>query len=457
MRISAIYALGEVAQAFPALAPQCLAALLAATKDTDASVRSDAIAVLGEVAQASPDLAQKCLDAFLAATQDADASVRSSAINALGAVVQASPALAQRCLVPLLAATQDADKYVRRYAINALGKVAQASPALAQEYLAHLLAATQDAASYVRSDAIYALGEIPLEPLIERYWAQKNKELIPFILTRLYQTPLMITDNHQKMFFYDAAENVVSWDQPQRAIKKFKKSLQEVLLAPDFVAVEAAYRQQDTLGVIYHCEEARKVLPAISSDIERHICHNLACMYCIAALNAGLEVDKETYLAKAALTFKVAIDASETPHASVCTEYANFLLYTGQYPEAYKYLSDAITSGDDTSELQYGLLEKPIVSPILQENITQEEPVVVRAIDYAYYLLIHHYASFVKAGCEPKKFRVEYLEDYTQCINARASQAGKEKGKEKQDTQARQLLEDLSYEEPVIIVPCCIS
>jgi hypothetical protein len=83
------------------------------------------------------------------------------------------------------------------------------------------------------------------------------------------------------------------------------------------------------------------------------------------------------------------------------------------------------------------MMERATVSPLLQERIDQDRKVQVRGIDYAFYLLIHHYEDFAQAGLTPEQPRAAYLAAYAEGIKARADQ----QGKEKQDEMASFLLD----------------
>ena len=74
------------------------------------------------------------------------------------------------------------------------------------------------------------------------------------------------------------------------------------------------------------------------------------------------------------------------------------MLAAGKTTQAYDYLHQAIASGDDEDELSYSLLEQQTVTPIPQKCISQQQEVALRGIDYAYYLMIHHYEDFQEAG-----------------------------------------------------------
>ncbi len=205
-------------------------------------------------------------------------------------------------------------------------------------------------------------------------------------------------------------------------------------------AAEQAYAQHDVAEVIRHYEKALSI-PEIGNKDKRRfiICHNLGCMYHVAALSATEEAVRQTYLDKATTAFEQTLAWSDGVEAGLCTGYGNFLLATGQLAQAHGYLIQAIDSGDTESELTCGFMEKAIVSPVLQARIDQDEQVEVRAIDYAFYLLIFHYEEFAQAGISLGQPRAAYLRSYAQRIRGRSGQPGQEK----QDALAHFLLESL--------------
>ena len=203
------------------------------------------------------------------------------------------------------------------------------------------------------------------------------------------------------------------------------------------VAASKAYAQQDIARTIHNYEQAL-ALP-MEEDRQRSICHDLGCMYHVAALGSSEEGLRQAYINKATTAFESALAVGDAPEAGLLTEYANFLLATAQVAKAHDYLVQAIESGDGESGLSYGLMERETVSPLLWESINQDGEVQVRGIDYALYLLIHHYEAFAQAGITLEKNRAAYLEDYAQGISNRAGQAGKEK----QDEIAKFLLDSL--------------
>ena len=187
-------------------------------------------------------------------------------------------------------------------------------------------------------------------------------------------------------------------------------------------------------------EEALKFIPKECTDIQGFVCHNLGCIYHTEATKADNAESRQAYWEKATEAFEAAIVINNIPQIDTITEYANFLIATEQLSQAYTHLIRTIAIGDSDSELNYGLLIRSTASPILRERITQNEDVTLRAVDYAYYLLIHHYEDFVQVGIQPEKTREDYLNAYKEGVESRAGQPSKEK----QDGIAQFLLENLS-------------
>ncbi|MEM7382965.1 MAG: hypothetical protein AAF400_01425 [Bacteroidota bacterium] len=183
------------------------------------------------------------------------------------------------------------------------------------------------------------------------------------------------------------------------------------------------------------CREQARAVPVVPPAREASRCHCLGNSYHLVALRVqqkGEQQRAEEYLAKANNAFKKAVEVSNSVKADFWAAYGNFLLATRQPAQAYAYLTAAIASKDDESWLYYDSLEKPIVTPILQEKIAQIPPpeqdrgqmIMLRGIDYAYYLLIHHYAAFEQAGVQPSASRADYLLAYRRAIDLRKDQWG---------------------------------
>ena len=132
---------------------------------------------------------------------------------------------------------------------------------------------------------------------------------------------------------------------------------------------------------IQNYEQALAV-PIVPQAMQASIDHNLGCMYHVAALAArqvGDEQQERAYLEKANTTLGKALKASDAVKAGLYTQYGNFLLATGKI--AHNYLHQAIASGDNVSEICYGLLEQETVTPALQAYISQQQEVTLRGID----------------------------------------------------------------------------
>ncbi|MEO1219596.1 MAG: ankyrin repeat domain-containing protein, partial [Bacteroidota bacterium] len=207
------------------------------------------------------------------------------------------------------------------------------------------------------------------------------------------------------------------------------------------------YYSLNQLHKVLECyEKALEIYQQLSEgdpeSMYASVANNLACMYHVEAISATQKEQNQAaqeHMKKAKKTFELAIASNDTPTASLCTEYANFLLATEQPEEAYQHLRQAIIIGDHKSGLSYSMLERETVTPALREKISQDNPVSVRAIDYAYYLLIHHYEDFQTAGINPEKPCEAYLADFQEAVEQRASQ----EGKEREDVIAVYLLESL--------------
>ena len=153
------------------------------------------------------------------------------------------------------------------------------------------------------------------------------------------------------------------------------------------------------------------------------------------------EKTRQRYINKAQAAFESTVQASNELKRDLWTSYADFLIDTGQLAQAYDCLIRATVMEDHTSSLLYIRGDKPTVPIILQELVQQEKVVIVRAIDYAFYLLIHHYDAFLRAGITPEKSREAYLAAYKQSIEARTG--GHQVRKEKEDKVAKLLLDKL--------------
>ena len=203
-----------------------------------------------------------------------------------------------------------------------------------------------------------------------------------------------------------------------------------------------AYGCLDRLEEAIQSYEQALSVPAVSQAMKASTSHNLGCMCHVKALavrQAGDEQQAQAYLEKATTSFEQAVQASDGVEAGLYTTYGNFLLATEKTAQAHNYLHQAIESGDDEDTLYCGSLEKPIVTPILQEKVAQDKKVTFRGIDYAYYLMVHHYEDFQKAGITMTQTRDAYLAAYQASLDQRKGQPGQTQ----EDKTAYHLLESL--------------
>ena len=181
-------------------------------------------------------------------------------------------------------------------------------------------------------------------------------------------------------------------------------------------------------AVIQNWEKALAV-PAVSQATKTNTNHNLGCMYHVKALQVGLEGDElqaKVYLQNAVDRFQQALQTSSKIKASLYTTYGNFLLAIGQFSQyTHNCLYQAIASGDTESRLSYDLQEHLTVTPVLKEYICQQKNVSLRAIDYAYYLMIHHYEDFQKVDIQMPHTKAAYLAAYQASLYQRRGQPGK--------------------------------
>ena len=195
-----------------------------------------------------------------------------------------------------------------------------------------------------------------------------------------------------------------------------------------FYAVGVAYGSLGRLEEsIQHYEQALAV-SAVPQALKASICHNLGCMYhvrALAARQAGYEQQAQAYLEKATVSFEQAVEASDKVEVDLYTKYGNFLLATEKIVQAHDYLHQAIERGDDASELSYNLADQSTATPVLQAYISQQQKVSLRGIDYAYYLMMHHYEDFQKAGIAMTQTREAYLAAYKASIDQRRGRPGK--------------------------------
>ena len=207
-------------QALASLKTQDLASLTAlheATKDQDSDVRHAAVKALASLKTLDP----ASLTVLRNATKDQDSDVRRVAVQALASQKNLDSA----SLTVLRNATKDQDSGVRRVAVQALASQKNLDSAS----LTVLREATKDQDSGVRRVAVQAFAKIPTEQYIDGYWATKDRQLVPYIAYRLYQTPLVI--DQKQATLYQTAGQRKTWPKPGQTItreemERFKQLIQ---------------------------------------------------------------------------------------------------------------------------------------------------------------------------------------------------------------------------------------
>ncbi len=137
--------------------------------------------------------------------------------------------------------------------------------------------------------------------------------------------------------------------------------------------------------------------------------YHLECFYHLAIRGVCREKTKQRYIKSAQVAFESAVEAIDETAADLLTGYADFLIDTEQFAPAYNYLTRATASEDNTSSLQYVWGNQTAAPHILQEKLQQEKVVTIRAIDYAFYLLLDHYDTFQQAGITLEQTQEAYL------------------------------------------------
>ena len=233
--------------------------------------------------------------------------------------------------------------------------------------------------------------------------------------------------------YYNLGNHAQALEYYQQALQ-MQKALHEgenhAEVAAALKCVGDAYGSLGRLEESIQSYEQALEVPTVSQAMKASIGHNLGCRYhgaSLAARQAGDEPRAQAYLEKANTSFEQAIQARDTVKAGLWTEYGNFLLATGKTVQAYDYLHQAIESGDDASGLGYGLPEQQTVTPVLQAYISQQQEILLRGMDYAYYLMIHHYEDFQKACIQMTQTREAYLAAYQASLDQRSGQPGQEK------------------------------
>jgi tetratricopeptide (TPR) repeat protein len=254
----------------------------------------------------------------------------------------------------------------------------------------------------------------------------------------------LLGDLQQSLTHFSYASNDYKILYKENKVLYKKNEVTEALLVGPILSLRMVGMVYSHLGKYKQAEKYYKKSLRMAKKLKQlHLCasiyHHLGCLYRSASYSAGKEKTKQRYCDKATEAFEAALAVNDVPSIALLTDYAHLLLVTRKYQQAYDYLVRAIATGDEQDIVEYTLAEPATVTSILQARINQEKLTEVRAIDYAFYLLLHHYEALQQAGITPTQSRETCLAAYTQGINARAGQPGKEK----QDVLARYLLDNL--------------
>jgi tetratricopeptide (TPR) repeat protein len=283
--------------------------------------------------------------------------------------------------------------------------------------------------------------------------------------------PFITNDNIARVITNDNIARV--WDNMGRAysfLGDFRQSLQCLIHASkDYKTLYKHNKNnKDTKGILEGAILSLRMLGTVYGSLGKHkqaenyskrslkVAHllgdsshqayayyHLGCCYHLVVRSGCKEKIRQRYIHKAQAAFESAVKAIRAPKVDLWTGYASFLIDTVQFTQAYDYLISAIAIEDDAGDLQYVWGDCTTAPHVLQKKLQEEKVVTVRAIDYAFYLLLHHYEAFLRAGITPAQSREAYLTAYTQGIESRAGQLGKER----QDALASYFLDSLQNAE----------
>ncbi|MEO1218874.1 MAG: HEAT repeat domain-containing protein [Bacteroidota bacterium] len=158
-------------------------------------------------------------------------SVRHTAYEALVALnekvpfIRIWPAL-QRCMQHTMCDVRE-DAYLALHILDKQGSFEIVWPSLRQG-MQHNTASVCEA-------AYKALEKYPTCSLIDTYWEVQDKDVIPFIAHRLYDTALILenvedaeTEDQHQLVLYTSASEPVKWRRPKSEINRFMKCMNKI-------------------------------------------------------------------------------------------------------------------------------------------------------------------------------------------------------------------------------------
>ena len=220
IRQAAIKALGRSTLALLQEWESILLILCTAAKDKWDTIRQAAVEALGEIISVVPEESSAILKILQKAAKDLDCDVRQAAVEALGKAISVAPQK-NTILGALHKVAKDAACKCLQRVFAFIGRAISPFPSELGAILHTLCTAANDERYTVRQAAIQALARVPIEQLIDAYWAtNEDGRLVP-IAHRLYERSLVITSSEAKL--YRAEGKCRIWQESTKDLEHFAK------------------------------------------------------------------------------------------------------------------------------------------------------------------------------------------------------------------------------------------
>ena len=194
--------------------------LCTAAKDKWYTIRQVAVEALGEIISVVPEESSAILKILRAAAKDLEYDVRQAAVEALGKAISVAPQK-NTILGALHKVAKDAACKCLQRVFAFIGRAISPFPSELGAILHTLCTAANDERYTVRQAAIQALARVPIEQLIDAYWAtNEDGRLVP-IAHRLYERSLVITSSEAKL--YRAEGKCRIWQESTKDLEHFAK------------------------------------------------------------------------------------------------------------------------------------------------------------------------------------------------------------------------------------------
>lgn len=141
--------------------------------------------------------------------------------------------------------------------------------------------------SQVGEENARSLGQTPIDQLIDDYWTKQDSTLIPYIVGKRYQTPLITrqdqTPGHQAAVIYLKSGEQQVWRQPAQDMDCFVKLIQDELVGMD-PSMLRAYSSGDVRQALSFYEWALVIYEQLYKEKPNHpaiakILYNLGCAW----------------------------------------------------------------------------------------------------------------------------------------------------------------------------------